>query len=233
MINLVKIALEDVQEAFDIKENLFENYFREIEKDPDLLSLIDRRQNFGDWQEKTPLGGPGTSLNGIVLYCIIRHYRLLCATETGVSGGFYSALMLAALSKNFEEIDYYSALTSFEISDDKEKIGKLVPEKLKQAWDLRTGTDSLEMLDGRVNEDLYCHDSLHTYKHMLAELQEFKKCEGDRFFIYIDDQDTDDFWRRCLYLKLFDKKGYNVKYISGSESRLSGHLGGFIKYEKA
>jgi len=67
---------------------------------------------------------------------------------------------------------------------------------------------------------------------MLKELIEFKKCELEEFFIYIDDQNTDNFWQKALQTNAFHKPGYSFKYISGNESRLRGHLGGFLKYNK-
>ncbi len=80
--------------------------------------------------------------------------------------------------------------------------------------------------------DLYCHDSLHTMKHMMKELLQFKKCQLDNFFIYIDDQNTDNFWQIVSSMKGFGKLGYNTEKIDGSESRLKAHLGGFIQYTK-
>lgn len=235
MLNLVKTALEDVQQAFEIEEDLFEKFFPEIISDTDLKRMIDERQNFGDWTQKTPLGGPGTSLNAIVLYCLVRHYRINRALETGVSGGFYTTFLLQSLDKsNGDE----SELRSIDLSSDAREVGKLIPEEKRTAvtyFDLILGEDSLEHMRNKLPHrsfQLYCHDSLHEYPHMLAELQEFKKCELDQFFVYIDDQNSDDFWQRCLYLKLFNKPGYDIKCISGNESRLKGHLGGFVKYEK-
>ena len=68
--------------------------------------------------------------------------------------------------------------------------------------------------------------------HMLKEFMHFKKCEEDSFFIFIDDQDTDNFWRKLFQSGAYKKPGYLVNYISGNESRLKGHLGGFLRYTK-
>lgn len=227
MEQLIKTALEDVAECFGIEEDLYQKYYvNEILKNEELASLIEDRNDFGDWKEKTPLGGPGTVLNGVVLYCLIKYYDIQDVLETGVSGGFYSAFMLAAAPY----------VTSVEISEDLDQIGNMVPKKLKEDWDLITGTDSLSFFKEEgipaYRYELYCHDSLHTMSHMTKELLEFKKCVLDRFFVYIDDQDTDLFWRKCIQMGAFKKPGYNVKYISGNESRLKGHLGGFIRYVK-
>lgn len=234
MERLIKVALEDVQKCFGIEENLFEKYYEgEILKNKDLVELIGTRNNMQDWREETPLGGPGTVLNGVVLYSLIRHYELFLAVETGVSGGFYTCFLLEAISRQG------GCLRSIELSDDKTEVAKLVPKVWfkRPIWHLETGTNSLDSLRNEGDDynrifHLYCHDSLHTMSHMLQELMEFKKCKNERFFVYIDDQDADLFWRKCIASGAFNKPGYDVKYISGNESRLNGHLGGFLKYEK-
>ena len=67
---------------------------------------------------------------------------------------------------------------------------------------------------------------------MLKELNEFKNNKSLDFFVFIDDEKTDNFWQHCLNMGAFQKPGYSVKYISGAESRLQGHLGGFLHYVK-
>lgn len=229
MYDLIRVALEDVADCFEIKEDLFQKYCKgEILKNTDLLNSISVRNKMKDLRKETPLGGPGTVLNGIVLYSLIRHYGLHSVLETGVSGGFYSTFLLAAIDKN-------GVLVSVEKEQGKE-VGKLIPESLREKWILKDGTDSLKWLKNRVGIEysftLYCHDSLHTMSHMLQELIAFKECAMPRFFIYIDDQDADMFWKRCIASGAFNKPGYDVKYIDGKGSRLKGHLGGFLKYEQ-
>jgi hypothetical protein len=68
--------------------------------------------------------------------------------------------------------------------------------------------------------------------HMLKELSEFKRSTQDKFVIFIDDQVSDNFWERCIQMNAFAKNGYTVKCISGAESRLKGHMGGFLLYVK-
>lgn len=232
---VLKIGIEDVQNEFDINEDLYKKYVvGEIEKNQQLVKLIDFRNELPDWKVHTPLGGMGTTLNAFVLYCLIRHYKMSDIIETGVSGGFYTAFMLCALNAN----NNYGLLTSLEISDDMKEVGKLVPKFELADWDLRVGKSSLDYFYqiNKNNEshsaELYSHDSLHIFPHMLKELNEFKKSLSDKFIIYIDDQTSDCFWDKCINFNLFRKDGYDVKYISGKESRLQGHLGGFIKFEK-
>jgi len=240
MWDLVRIALEDIQNCFGITENLYEKYVEgEIKKDELLVPLIARRQNNFDWKVETRLGGAGTTLNGCVLYSLIRHFDMGTVIETGVAGGFYTLFMLAALKKN-----YPAKLVSLELSDEKDEVGKLVPEELRlpfdgiSGWDLRMGASSLEYfktlksLGAGHKAQLYSHDSLHTMEFMTKELLEFKQSQSNHFIVFFDDQMSESFWDRCLKMKLFDKKGFDVKCVSGQESRLRGHLGGFIQYKK-
>lgn len=240
---LCKVALEDVQNKFDIKTDLWAEYVeKEIKLNKDLMYLIEKRQDNFDWATQTPLGGAGTSLNAIVLYCLIRHHNMSHVIETGVSGGFYTAFMMSALAKSID----YPMLISLELSDDMTKVGSLIPQSIRDLtkgnenhdeldWNLKTGKSSLEYFKEKNRThcaDLYSHDSLHTMSHMMKELNEFKKSTRDNFFIFIDDEKSDNFWDKCLQNGAFKKPGFEVKCISGKESRLQGHLGGFIQYNK-
>jgi len=232
---LIEIGLEDVQKAFGIKESLWECVERELMPNESLYSVCKHR-DVEDWREHFALGGPGTILNAVVIYCLLRHYHIFSVIETGVSGGFYTSFILEAIHKNG------GIVTSIELSDDLKEVGKLVPQKFKNSvfWNLVTGQDSISFLTNPDNKELartaqfYCHDSLHTMSHMLKELNEFKKCNEKEFFIFIDDQNSDNFWHKCLQTNAFRKpNNWVVNNISGNESRLSGHLGGFIKYNKS
>lgn len=220
-----------IQELFDIEEDIFEYITEEVLPDESLMRLVTRRDASSfSWPDETPLGGPGTSLNSFVLYSLIRHYDMKKVIETGVSGGMYTSFLLSALNKNG------GYLRSLELSDDKNIVGHLIPESIKsyKNWDLITGQDSLIGLkrDDVDSFDFYCHDSLHTMRHMTKEIIQFLRCNNDRFFLFIDDQDAEMFWKRSMNNNLFRKKGYNNYCISGNETEPLGHLGGFVKYEK-
>lgn len=237
--DIVKIGIEDVQKTFGITEDLYTAYVEgEIKKNADLIALIQKRDNEFDWQKETPLGGAGTTLNGCVLYCLIRHFGMISVVETGVSGGYYSAFILSALERHENDSWNNTQLTSLELSSNKEQVGKLVPQRLREPWALMVGRSSLDVFKDWESRglkhaaNLYCHDSLHTMSHMLKELNEFKKTKSEKFFVFIDDEKTDNFWQRCLQMGAFQLPGYSVKWISGAESRLNGHLGGFLHYVK-
>lgn len=238
ILNIVKIGLEDIQKFFDIEKNLYKEYIEnEVLKNQNLINLLQIRNDNFNWQKETPLGGAGTSLNACVLYCLIRNSNAADVIETGVSGGYYTSFMLEALQLSVQKRQ--PKLTSLELSDDMTKVGKLVPKEFKEDviksgyWELIAGKSSLDYLTSQTrNAKLFSHDSLHTMAHMMKELNEFKKCELDEFFVFIDDEKSDNFWDRCLQMNAFKKSGYKVQYISGKESRLHGHLGGFLRYGK-
>lgn len=239
--DIIKVGIEDVQKAFVIDADLYDLYVeKEIKLNADLMRLMQKRDsgNF-DWKTETPHGGAGTSLNACVLYCLIRNYDINDVLETGVSGGYYTTFMLAALEKN----NYHGLLTSIDIVNDDE-VGKLVPAKYREIgnekvdWDLKLGRSSLDVFKEwklkNINHSagLYSHDSLHSLSHMLRELHEFKQSQADEFVVFIDDEKSDGFWDKALHMKAFEKPGYTVKYISGKESRLNRHLGAFLRYER-
>jgi hypothetical protein len=126
-----------------------------------------------------------------------------------------------------------------------DEVGKLIPMATKMKtipscdhievdWHLITGKSSLEFFKNKLqhNASLYSHDSLHTMAHMMKELNEFKQSTSDEFYVFIDDEKSDNFWNKCIQMGAFKKPGYAVKYISGQESRLRGHMGGFVQYKK-
>lgn len=83
-----------------------------------------------------------------LLYLLVRHEQPDVVVETGVRGGLSSAFILNALSKNEN-----GRLISVDIGDESlipddienPEVGWMVPERLRDRWDLRLG-DSEELL---------------------------------------------------------------------------------------
>lgn len=136
------------------------------------LAACERRlvAEFGD----TPGGKP--TAKGIRLqYALVRAARPELVVETGVANGVSSAHFLRAMERNGR-----GRLISIDLPDeaylpDGERIGWMVPEGLRDRWEVRTG-DARELLPAVLEEagsvDLFVHDSLHTREHMLFELRE-------------------------------------------------------------
>lgn len=108
----------------------------------------------------------------LVQYAAIRAFSPDVVVETGVAGGVSTSYILLALQKNG-----CGKLYSIELGDPRylppgKQAGWIVPEWLRSNWDLRIG-DCRELLPQLMTElsviDVFIHDSLHTYDHMLWE----------------------------------------------------------------
>ncbi len=108
----------------------------------------------------------------LLQYALVRALQPEVVVETGVANGVSSAYLLLALQKNGR-----GRLHSIEIGDaaflpDGKTIGWVVPDWLRERWQLHIG-DSTEVLPALLAEigpiDVFIHDSLHTYEHMMRE----------------------------------------------------------------
>lgn len=95
--------------------------------------------------------------------------------ETGIANGVSSAHLLLALHKNGR-----GTLHSIEIGDSTylppgREPGWMVPDWLRSRWQVHIG-DSKRLLPELLRElrsiDLFAHDSLHTYDHMMFEFEQ-------------------------------------------------------------
>lgn len=134
------------------------------------------------------------ALPGAFLYALVRTMRPTVIVETGVASGMSSMFILAALAENqrgrlvsidlpFTESDGEPmpiiAGTSIEkpqwspVPPGREP-GWLVPLDLRDRWELRLGDARLllpQVLQEVGPADIFLHDSLHTFDHMLFEFQ--------------------------------------------------------------
>jgi len=116
-------------------------------------------------------------VKGPLLYHIVRLLRPDRVVETGVASGVSSLFILKALNENafgsltsidFPNVDPEASLPPWE------KPGWIVPESLHGGWELNIG-DSRQLLPGILNRmgdiQVFIHDSLHTYDHMMWEFE--------------------------------------------------------------
>ncbi len=105
------------------------------------------------------------------LYLLTRLMKPNKVVETGVSSGASSSYILRALKDNKRGKLYSIDLPPDNLPQGK-KSGWLVPDELRDIWDLRIG-DTKQILDPLLKEigeiDFFVHDSLHTYGHMMWE----------------------------------------------------------------
>jgi predicted O-methyltransferase YrrM len=121
--------------------------------------------------------GPfGTSHNadfalGRSCYLMCRVIKPKVVVETGVAYGVTSTFILCALASNGCGQLWSVDLPPLAQGAD-DYVGHLVPRRLRERWTLTRGS-AQRVLPGILNKlekiDIFIHDSLHTYTHMIFE----------------------------------------------------------------
>lgn len=132
-------------------------------------------------------------------YAAIRAFQPEIVVETGVANGVSSSYLLLALEKNSR-----GRLYSLEVGDrsylpEGKPNGWIVPNFLRPRWEMRVG-DSKVLLPALLRElrrsDVFIHDSLHTYDHMLWEFRAAYPFLPDGGLLFADDALWNDaFWQ--------------------------------------
>lgn len=120
----------------------------------------------------------------ISLYLICRILEPEHVVETGVSAGRSSAFILAALEDNDK-----GELVSI---DPNPNSGYAIPKHLRSRWKFIHGKSEEALpsiLKGIGSVDLFLHDSLHTYDHMLFEYRSVWPYIKKRGILVSDDID--------------------------------------------
>ena len=176
-------------------ENL-KKYLDDISNNKELLNHLDTQfQTYYNYIKKSDLNdlkfskeNPAGRLNrqsqanaGFFLYLLVRSLKPEIFVETGVSAGESSTFILQAMHDNnfgkLHSVDLPRAtvekgLTTI-IPQDKSS-GWLIPENLKGRWELHLGKSEeiLPKLFSKLQKiDIFFHDSLHTYDHMMFEYE--------------------------------------------------------------
>jgi len=145
----------------------------------DLASLASLKAFLATESERWPNWDPSGmhSVKGPLLYHVVRLLRPERVLETGVASGVSSLFVLKALSDNSKgsliSIDLPNADPGAQIPPGA-KSGWIVPESLRSRWDLRIGDARVllpEVLGQFGSIQIFMHDSLHTYDHMLWEFE--------------------------------------------------------------
>ena len=129
--------------------------------------IVVGRGAYGGWDDADPALARAT-------WCLVRHLRPERVVETGVGRGLTSRIVLAALERNCRgrlwSIDLPPALTPRL----KSQIGAAVPTELRSRWTYVKGS-SRRRLPQLARElrtiDLFVHDSMHTTRNVLFELE--------------------------------------------------------------
>ena len=173
-----------------------------------------------------------TSVNikmGIEMYRLTRSLKPSIVLETGVHHGMSSAFTLRAMHDN-----HHGALYSIDLPNATEQLkegwstGDLIPGFLRNRWHLILG-DSRERLPALLQRlkqvDIFFHDSLHTYNHMMFEYRTAWPYVRKGLF-------SDDLWPHwveCRQAFVDFSKEIGVD----PEFRLNGRLGILMKTKEA
>jgi Methyltransferase domain len=145
----------------------FEQLWPEIVDDVRTQGLSLGRGTYGGWDD----GDPGLAR---AIWCLIRHLEPAKVVETGVARGVTSRIILEALERAGAGHLWSIDLPAMDPTLHRE-IGVAVPERLYGRWTYTTGT-SRRRLPKLLNEigpvDLFVHDSSHTERNILFELQQ-------------------------------------------------------------
>ena len=125
------------------------------------------------------LNRPSQGHAGFFLYILVRSLKPEFFLETGVSAGESSTYILQAMHDNnfgkLFSIDFPSAIVEkglTTIMPEGKTSGWAIPENLKDRWELSLGkSEELlpKILKRQEKIDVFMHDSLHTYDHMMFE----------------------------------------------------------------
>lgn len=121
---------------------------------------------------------PGAALwakKVLLQYAIVRLLRPEIVVETGVANGVSSTYILYGLEKNRKGTLHSVGIPDPSFVPAGQEMGWIVPEWLRGQWKLHIG-DSKSLLSPLLQAlgeiDVFIHDSLHTYEHMLFEFKE-------------------------------------------------------------
>jgi predicted O-methyltransferase YrrM len=211
--NLFNVQIEDILKYFYEYQNdiIFHEQFKSKLNE---LDKIDDG-NSGD-----------VRFNSLLLYTAVRILKPEIIVETGVANGKSSAVILLAVNHNKS-----GTLYSFDLPNKKDNIledgakthtyekevGWLVPDYLKKYWKLYLG-DSLELMSSNKlpnNIDIFFHDSLHTYKHTLGEIDIVISKANNNSLILVDDIDMESGIALHDTLIKLNKIGFAYREIGG------------------
>lgn len=168
-----KYTTSSIEEAIAALESSFGVGLGEFSDEAAELIKSTQKQ-LDDVQERTPITAShnGDFLLAKLCYLAVRLLKPRVVVETGVASGVTSTFMLSAMDKNGA-----GHLHSIDLPplgpDVADFVGILVPESLRSRWTLHRGTSQQlmpDILKKLESLPIFVHDSLHTYRNILREL---------------------------------------------------------------
>jgi predicted O-methyltransferase YrrM len=160
-----ELTLAFLADTFDVDAR---SIFREHVRSEMTAWMQRRRIELGEYRGPYRLGSTPV-FDCDTLYLLVRSLRPDVVVETGVCYGESSAYILHALSENRRGVLYSIDLGN---TVDEPPSDFFVPKHLLDRWHLIIGDSKQELpaLLARLGRiDLFHHDSLHTYEHMMWE----------------------------------------------------------------
>lgn len=171
-------------------------------RDPDLTQEASAYAARLDREARRLLERAGVSFDGAGSYPLL-HFLVLWSrprvvVETGVAVGYTSRAVLDALRRNGAGRLYSSDFPYFRRRRPEEMIGLLVPDELRDAWDLHLRGDraNLDRILDRVQRvDLFHYDSDKSYQGRRAAVERVRPYLGEGGLLVMDDISDDGFFR--------------------------------------
>jgi len=191
----MEFSIEDTIEKIKPLKNHIDSFYQELQ---------DKEFPSKDKPYPTDYSVPINS--GLLLYIICRTKKPEKVFETGVAYGHSSCFILEALYEN-NKGKLFSIDSIFRPWETKEKIGSMIPKKLRVNWEINFGESKNNLkksLDKEKSIDIFLHDSLHTYDNMMFEFEtSWKYIKKNGFLLSDDISGNNAFYDFC--------KKYNLK----------------------
>jgi hypothetical protein len=126
------------------------------------------------------------------IWCLIRHQKPKKVVETGVAHGVTSRIALEALERNGDGRLWSIDLPPLE-SEWRKQVAAAVGDRFAHRWSYIRGSSRrrLPNLLSRLGEiDLFIHDSLHSERNVLFEMDRAWSALGPNGSIVVDDIDS-------------------------------------------
>ncbi|RZD46498.1 MAG: hypothetical protein CXT78_04100 [Thaumarchaeota archaeon] len=217
---------EIINELFPKIEFSMKDFYEKTESLRNHINLFYKKLNdekFPSKEKPYPTDYSVPINSGLLLYIICKVVNPKKIVETGVAYGHSSCFILEALSEN-NSGKLFSIDSIFRPWETKEKIGSMIPNKLKINWEMNFGTSKnnlKKLLDREKEIDIFIHDSLHTYDNMIFEFETvWKYIKKNGFLISDDISGNNAFYDFCkknnlkpLILKQDNGKGLEMGII--------------------
>ena len=165
--------------------------YDEVQSDTRLIEK-EARENLS--KLNISFGGRG---NFILLYFLIRKYKLLNIVETGVAAGWSSLAILKALKKNNNGHLYSSDFPYFRLPNPEQFIGIIVPNHFKINWNLFIKGDENNIVEIKKkisSVDLIHYDSDKTYNGRKNFMKLVSDIIHDQTYFVMDDLHDNSFF---------------------------------------